>query len=105
SMVQVAEVQGGRPVMKLEEPNTSRALTFSPDGRALAAVGNSDVLQLIDFSTGKPAVSLPHEKRANTLDEIFGTAFSPDGRYVATSRTDGLLRVFETATGRLAASL
>ncbi len=105
SVVQVAEVQGGRLVMQLKGPSTARALTFSPDGRSLATVGGADTLEIIPFPTGKSVVKLCHEKRANTLDEILGTAFSPDGRYVATSRTDGLLRVFETSTGRLVTTL
>jgi WD40 repeat protein len=105
SLVQVIDVNGGIPPLKLKQASTARTLNFSPGGHILAAVGPEDTLQLIPLPEGKPALNLLHDKVPNSLEEIFGTAFSPDGRYIATSRTDGVARIFETGNGRLTTRL
>ncbi len=105
SLLQVVDLKTGAPLLKLKQKNTARALSFSPDGDVLAAVGPDDVLQLIALSKHKSTLNLLHDKLPGGAEEIYGTAFSPDARYVATSRTDRVVRVFETGSGRLRARL
>jgi RNA polymerase sigma factor (sigma-70 family) len=63
-------------------------LTFSPDGKLLAATGYENHVWLWDLDKGEPARKLPG----------LCAAFSPDGKYLATAATP-IARLYETATG------
>jgi hypothetical protein len=86
--------------------NHCQALTYSPDGRTLAALLEGRVL-LIELATGKkrgemaftappprPQMNQPQQQHSGAL------AFSPDGRTLAVGCPDGAIRRFDLRTGR-----
>jgi RNA polymerase sigma factor (sigma-70 family) len=71
-----------------------QALTFAPDGRTLAACGDSTI-RLWDVGGGKELLHRPgHEAEVRSL------AVSPDGRIVASNSRDTLC-LWDGSTGRL----
>jgi YD repeat-containing protein len=69
-------------------------LTFSPNGRYLAAAYNpGHTLKVWDLERGEPVVTEP------TVDE--GLDFSPDSRRVAFGHKDGELIVYDLTTGQV----
>jgi WD40 repeat protein len=98
------DVATGREIRQIEgpdEPGRHKAalprgqiealagLTFSPDGRSLAAIFR-DTFSLWEVSTGK--------LRYTVKDGYGGVHFSPDGKYLAWSG-EGTIRLYEAATG------
>jgi RNA polymerase sigma factor (sigma-70 family) len=70
-------------------PIATSELTFSPDGKLLAAAGYENHVWLWDLDKGEPTRKLPG----------LCAAFSPDGKHLATAGTP-IARLYETATGR-----
>lgn len=56
------------------------AVTFSPDGRAVASCDGDHVIRIRDTRTGQ-IISTPHPKHRATL-KANALAFSPDGKYL-----------------------
>jgi WD40 repeat protein len=70
------------------------AITFSPDGRRLAAAFMNRI-QIEDVLTGR------HQKVLHGhAVRIYGLAFSPDGRRLASAGKDGTVRLWDAETGR-----
>lgn len=74
------------------------ALTFSPDGRQLAA--NGGTLRLLDIAAAKELFSYPLNGEGNCRP-----AFSPDGRLLAVGTNHGVVRVCDPANRQLVTSL
>jgi len=76
------------------------ALTFSPDGKLLAAGAADGRLSLLDSATGRPAGALRsgHTGRVNAL------AFDPSGRLLLSAGQDNRLILQDTATGTVRAT-
>ncbi len=73
------------------------ALTYSPDGKRLAASYGDNTIQVWDPATATVAAVLRgHEQPARLL------SFSPDGRRLVSRAGDGL-RLWDTATGQILA--
>jgi RNA polymerase sigma factor (sigma-70 family) len=72
------------------------ALTFSPDGKKIAAIGGGRDITLWDAKSGKEIHSFPNEGK-----QPIGVAFSPDGKLLATAdRGDGI-SIWDADTGKL----
>ncbi len=68
-------------------------LTFSPDGRFLAAPGAAGNVQVWSLVTNEVWRTLPGNK-----ETVTSMAYSPDGKLLATGDADGMLRFIETTT-------
>ncbi len=72
------------------------AAAYSPDGRIIAASGESDSIRLWDRSSGDLVQTLPgHPER------VMDVKFSPDGRLLASCSTDGSVKLWDYREGRL----
>jgi WD40 repeat protein len=87
-----------------DSPWLTTCLTFSPDGKILAAgsagpaderVYSAAAIHLWDVARGRELRQIPgHQRRINAL------SFSPDGRSLSSTGGDPLIRLWNTATGR-----
>jgi WD40 repeat protein len=93
-------------------------LALAPDGRSVAWVAGSDLLNLWDVDTGQARARLrPRASRADTIvHSIPALAFSPDGRTLAVGGeerknfgdakvTGGFVRLWDVGTGQERGSL
>jgi WD40 repeat protein/tRNA A-37 threonylcarbamoyl transferase component Bud32 len=85
----------GRELCRVPTDGVVRALAFTPDGKLLAAGGDSGVLSLLDPNTLKLVRELTGPKSA-----IRAIAVSPDGRQVAAAGKDAVVWLWEVAEGR-----
>ena len=83
-------------------------LAFSPDGKAIAAVGHpiptmhdSGYVRLFDAKTGK--VLWEHTKAH--AERVYALAFSPDGKTLASGSMDLTVKLWDAATGELLRTL
>jgi RNA polymerase sigma factor (sigma-70 family) len=78
------------------QPGRFRSLSFSRDGKTLAAVKNSAELVVMEVPSGII-------RRTITIDgknaEVYGVALSLDGSMLISGHEDGLVRFWDTATG------
>jgi RNA polymerase sigma factor (sigma-70 family) len=77
-------------------PDGSNTLAFAPDGKTLAAVGDSGAIQLWHVTLGMELLTNPETHH----DAIACLAFAPDGKTVATGSNDHTIRLWDPATGR-----
>jgi WD40 repeat protein len=79
-----------------------QALTFSRDGRWLAAENSANTVTVWDATTGKEIRTLATDKplRAVGTSWVYSIAFSPDGRRLASGVDDKTVRIWEMSTGR-----
>lgn len=102
------DVANGRKLMTIQQPTSGmiKTVTFSPDGRWLAAAGgragSSELpigeITLWDVATGKEAATF--EAPAGEIQRV---AFSPDGNSLAAAADQfvrGAMAVYDLATGR-----
>ena len=95
-----------RVIRTIRHPNGFKLVTFSPDGRWLAATEDEDDLTIIEVRTGK------------TLQVLSGhaggghrPAYSPDGRHLAVAcgpllkENHGSVKVWDVSAGRLLRTL
>jgi WD40 repeat protein len=71
------------------------SVTFSPDGRTLAAGDNGFGVTLWETATGKVRATLPPHR--NT---VWSVAFADGGRVVVSGSDDGTVRLWDMAKGR-----
>lgn len=95
--IYLRESQKGPPVAEYRpkgSKNPAAQLTFSPDGRFLAAISGRTIPLLSEDRLEPLAVLEGHSKQVNAI------AFSPDSRRLASASHDGAIRIWDTATGR-----
>ena len=73
-------------------------VTFSPDGKLLAAAYGDRDVRLWNPATGQAVGALLTD--AGPRVGVNGVAFSPDGKLLATADADGTVRVWSLATGQ-----
>jgi WD40 repeat protein/tRNA A-37 threonylcarbamoyl transferase component Bud32 len=93
--VKVWDVQDGREVLSLPQEDAQLGVTFSPDGRRLAAPGQDRAARVWDAATGEELFALKHK------GPVYGLAFSPDGRRLATAGDDAVVQVWDATGGRM----
>jgi len=103
-LIHLFDVASGNEIKKIWSARGSTcALTFSPDGRRLAAWHNDSrrdkwVLALWEIATGQECALIAEEPvRPISRDTL---AFSPDGRLLATTGLDNTVQLWDVATGR-----
>ena len=69
-------------------------LTFSPDGKWLAAAGSGATLQVWNLVTAKPVV-----RRTGHAKAVLRLVFSRDGKYLVSAGYDKVVRVWDVQTG------
>ena len=85
----VWNIEDGQELVDLKGvQNGGYSITYSPDGKLLAAGSNGSVV-ILDAHTGLPLFSLPGH-----YSLVVRSSFSPDGRYLATASLDGTVRVY-----------
>ena len=89
-------MESGKEMQVLHgQPQGQMTLTFTADGRRLAAAGISNHIHFWDLATGK-AIK-PFGGHASTVVNSFTAA---DGKQIITCAADGSVRVWDMATGR-----
>ena len=96
--VRMLDVESGDERRLSWQPQAATSLTFSHDGKVIAAASNS--LWLWDFETTKLLLTIDADQR-----HIFGIAFSPDDSLVATAGGDGTIKLWNVSSGQLFARL
>jgi eukaryotic-like serine/threonine-protein kinase len=70
-------------------------VSFSADGKRMAAAGKDAVIRVFDGETFQPRSSFASGQR-----EVNGLAFSPDGKSLASTGDDGTIAVWNLADGK-----
>ena len=92
--VKIWEIATGHELWSLTAVvNWGTAMSFSPDGRWLAA-GSENSVQLWEVSTGRETWA-----KTNHSEEVRSVAFSPDGHWLA-SGSNNAIKLWDAATGQ-----
>ncbi|WP_123979139.1 hypothetical protein [Streptomyces sp. Ag109_O5-1] len=106
---QLLDLRTGRVTRQVLTSGSVTALTFSPDGRYLAAGDESGQVTVWDGSVRRRRVVLPaapDRPDDGASGTVSALAFSPDDRTLATAEQDGTLRLWDnTSNQRLGSSL
>jgi WD40 repeat protein/transcriptional regulator with XRE-family HTH domain len=74
--------------------NLYRILSFSPDGKRLAA-SDGHLAKVWDSASGQELLTL-----SGHTDEVLAVIFSPDGARLATASADGSVKLWDAASGQ-----
>src|SRR5262249_35049109 len=90
----------GKPIRSFRVHESAPAhLSFSPDGRLLAAGGNAQ-LQLWEVATGEQVRKVGEAVGDRRWDQLTPFAFAPDGKLLASGGKDNEVILWETGTGK-----
>ena len=79
----------------LSSVNVPRFISFSPDGKRLAAPAGLHLVKVFDVASGKVLLTL-----SGHTDEVLVTAFSPDVTTIATGSADLSAKLWDASTGK-----
>jgi eukaryotic-like serine/threonine-protein kinase len=89
-------LEGGREIATLTSPSAPSCLTYAPDGKRFALIGNkSKTVDVFDIASGKKLFEVTHNAG------VIHAAFSPDGHYLASGARDGQIEISDANTGAL----
>lgn len=94
NVLHLIEVRSGKTLRRFKVPGGVHALTFSPDGRLLAGVGEKGGW-FWDVASGKECGRLPA-----AVGDASVLALAPDGKSLATAHPNNTLRLWNLITGR-----
>src|SRR5207253_1562335 len=113
-VIRAFETDTAAALYETKSPDFAVGLTFSPDGKTLAARGRNQQVRVYDAKTGEELYPLgdPAQVRAggtaavilaggpvSVAPEARTLAYSPDGQRIATA-AGGTVRLWAAATGR-----
>jgi WD40 repeat protein/serine/threonine protein kinase len=89
--LKVWDAETGQKVRTLSgDAGNATAISFSADGRRLAAASSSNqTIRIWDFESGQNLVALRVQSSA------WGVAFSPDGGFLASSHQNGMVKIWD----------
>ena len=93
--VRLWDVATGRQIGSLPRSSAgTQIMTFSPDGKTLAAIGLGNGVQLYDVDKRQqiPGPDIDNNGQVNWM------VFSPDGKILATEEVDGAVRLWDAGT-------
>lgn len=92
------ETATGKPIRRFAGAEASLGdVTYSPDGKLIAAAcGSEGAVRLWDSATGKQ-VALFREGESN----VVAVVFTLDGKQLIAGNADGIVRVWDVATGKV----
>jgi WD40 repeat protein len=85
-----------RPGESPRDGQPYRSLTFSPDGRTVAAASKDGSVRLFDAETGKPSGRLAGADRSG----VQALAFIPDGNRLVAGGGSGTVQIWDAAAGK-----
>ncbi len=81
-------------------PAEEYTVAWSPDGQFVASAGNSQVIEILNASSGVTALIL-----SDSFSATDSVAWSPDGNYLASGHDDHIIRIWNASSGMLISRL
>ncbi|HLN26309.1 MAG TPA: sigma-70 family RNA polymerase sigma factor [Gemmataceae bacterium] len=100
STLRLWDLQTGKSRPLPGPERSAQSVTFSPDGKSLAAGGSGTSIHLIDLATGKRK-----QERSGHEGRIFRVALSPDGSTLASGGEDNVIYLWDLKTNQEKARL
>src|SRR5262249_49490824 len=102
-VIQVWEASSGVKLGSLKDaPSHVTSVTYSPDGKLLAAAGDDGTVKVWDLASRRPRATPQTGER---VSGTFRLTFSPDGKRLAFTGTGGALKVWNADTGQVTTPL
>lgn len=98
----VWEVATGKKRFEVDAAEDPQGVTFSRDGRTLAAWDSADSVVIVDVRSGAVIRRMQHPTPDGSVN---AAAFAPDGRRLATGGRDGVVSVWDVGTGEVTLTL
>lgn len=93
--IEIWDLETKKPIRSIRSLQPAANAVFSPDGKRLAASGESDTSRVLDVETGQEVCSITGQGA-----QIYRVVFSPDGQRLASTGHDKTLRIWDSSTGK-----